>query len=67
MLSDAKRDVAARRTIELLREVGTLLLAFAPLDYMLQPQAELWSLGGFIVLGSSLFCWSLLRELRRLQ
>jgi hypothetical protein len=63
----AQLNTIAHRTIDLLREVGTLLLAFAPFDYMLQPEVEVWSLAGFVVLGTTLFIWSLRLELRRQQ
>ena len=57
-------DVLARRLTELAREVGTLLLAFAPLDYALEPEAAAWSLGGFVFIGSALFGLSVYRETR---
>jgi len=56
--------VASARFTDLAREVGTLLLAFAPLDYLLQPSLEPWSLIGFVFVGGALFVWSLLREAR---
>ncbi len=56
--------IANERLTGLYREVGTLLLAFAPLDYSLEPDAAAWSLAGFIVAGISLFALSVFREVR---
>jgi hypothetical protein len=64
-LNRLQRAIVSRRFTDLLREVGTLLLAFAPLDYMLQPDLDPWSLLGFVTMGVAFFLLSLVRELRR--
>jgi hypothetical protein len=53
------------RLCGLFREVGTLLVAFAPLDYSMQSgELPRLSLAGFLVAGACLFVLSLLIELR---
>ena len=53
-----------RRLTDLYREVGTLLIAFAPLDYSLEPAAARWTLVGFVVVGIALFALSVIHEAR---
>lgn len=48
----------------MLRELGTLLLAFAPLDYLQQEHVDFTTLAGFVILGLTLVALSMLRELR---
>ena len=45
-----------------MREVGTLLIAFAPLDYTMREAGDPWTLAGFLVAGGVLFGLSVLWE-----
>ena len=63
-LSDNQRSLIEARITVIVREVGTLLLAFAPLDDSLQINIEPWSLVGFVTAGGGLFVLSLVREIR---
>jgi len=64
-LSRRHQILLAARITDLYREVGTLLLAFAPLDFLLQPTLDPWSLFGFVLVGSAFFVLSVVREIRR--
>ena len=55
--------VGGRFTV-LCREVGTLLLAFAPLDYFQHETLDVVGLLAFVLLGSMLFAYSVIREMR---
>lgn len=63
---EERQTVATQRLTDLIREAGTLLLAFAPLDYMLLPELDPMSLFGFLVIGVCLFRLAVIREVRRL-
>ena len=63
-LSQEQRVIAWARVAGLCREVGTLLLAFAPLDYALQPDVDPIVLVGFVVVGGGLFVGSLIYDVR---
>ena len=52
------------RAIALMREIGTLLLTFAPLDYSLQERVNLKLLAAFIVVAVLLIGYSMIREAR---
>ena len=58
-----KARIGARMTV-LYREVGTLLLAFAPLDYLQRDTVNVLELLAFLSIGVSLFGWSVFREMR---
>ena len=47
-----------------LREIGTLLVAFAPLDFTMSERAGGWSLAGFLVAGGIAFAIAVAMELR---
>jgi hypothetical protein len=64
--SRERQALVDRRLTDMIREIATLLLAFAPLDYMLLSQLDPLSLFGFVIIGASLFRWSVIRELRRM-
>ena len=66
-LSQRHQLLLAVRITDLYREVGTLLLAFAPLDFLLQPTLDPWSLFGFVLVGSAFFALSVVREIRRVK
>ena len=52
------------RVAVLCREVGTLLVAFAPLDYSIQQAPRSETMTGFVVAGAALFTVSLVIEWR---
>ena len=56
-----------RRVNEIFREVGTLLLAFAPLDYLQSERVDVATLTGFVLLGSLFVVLALAREIRGLR
>jgi hypothetical protein len=62
-----RSDKCARRVKELCREVGTLLLAFAPVDYFQQEHVDTAALIAFVVLGIALVAFAGIRELRGAQ
>ena len=63
--SSKQRTHVVERAAGLCREVGTLLVAFAPLDYSMQHQTvNAASLAGFLVTGGVLFALSIFIELR---
>lgn len=64
MPPEKQSAIVADRLTSLYREVGTLLPAFTPLDYSMQPDLAAWSLAGFITVGGRLFALSVHRELR---
>ena len=64
-LSAEQRSLIDERIGSALREIGTLLLAFAPLDHTMNETASAWSLAGFVIAGGLLFAFSILEELRR--
>lgn len=61
-LSEHHQAILATRITDLARELGTLLLAVAPLDFLLQPALDPWSLFGFVLVGGGLFILSVVRE-----
>ena len=63
-LSRKQQARLASRLTELCREVGTLLLAFAPLDYFQQEHLDARGLLSFVLLAMVLFAYSVVRELR---
>lgn len=64
-LSPEQRSIVHERIAGALREIGTLLVAFAPLDYTMSESAGAWSLAGFLILGGCLFTLGVYSELRR--
>ena len=66
-LSSAHFTIIRDRLAVLCREVGTLLLAFAPLDYALQKGVEPATFIGFVLLGGVLFLISLVHDVRRAE
>ena len=64
-LADQHKTLLRDRVTALAREVGTLLLAFAPLDYSLQRDVDPWSLGLFVLVGIGLFVASVRAEIGR--
>ena len=64
-VTDEEWELAVARVIALFREVGTLLLAFAPLDYAMQPGvSDPRILQAFLLAGLALFALSLIAEWR---
>ena len=63
-LTKKERALIGHRFTLLLREVGTLLVAFAPLDYFQHDAIDVPGLAGFTILGLALFAWSVFRDLR---
>lgn len=64
LLSSLQQKIVWTRLAELSREVGTLLLAFAPLDYALQETINPLILAGFGGAGGTLFLISLVHDIR---
>jgi len=64
LLSRTQRRLINRRANELCREVGTLLLAFAPLDYFQQEHVDVAMLATFLTIGIVLVALGLIGELR---
>ena len=67
MISTVERRIIRRRLEELCREVGALLIAFAPLDAALasdQPNRWGWLLL-FLSLGAFLTVYAMIEEIRR--
>ena len=67
MISESTRRIIHHRVEELFREVGALLMAFAPLDAALasnEPNRWGWLLL-FLTLGALLTVFALMLELRR--
>jgi hypothetical protein len=60
-----QEETVLTRVVDAMREIGTLLLAFAPLDYSLKEGTHPWSLGGFIVAGVLLLSGAVIIEVRR--
>ena len=65
MSLDSKTKPAAERVEDALREIGTLLLAFAPLDAVLTEEARRGYVLLFVLAGLLLFMGSLSLERRR--
>jgi hypothetical protein len=63
-MNELQRATFKNRMLEGMREVGVLLIAFAPLDSAMPGQVNLWMLAGFLVMGACLFSASILLELR---
>ena len=63
-LSPQQRSIINARFIMLCREVGTLLLAFVPLDYSLADNASGWRLIALFVAGAALFAYSVYSDVR---
>ena len=61
----AKSHTARRRIEEGMREVGILLIAFAPLDAVLAERPAVGVLLFFLLLGIALFTTALVLEWRR--
>jgi len=61
-LTAEERLKVAARFAGSMREVGTLLIAFAPLDYTMQEAADPWTLAGFLVAGGALLTVSIFWE-----
>ena len=64
-LTTEQWNKASDRFVGLFREVGTLLMAFAPLDYAMQIRIVApWVLTAFLLAGATLFVFSVMVELR---
>ena len=63
-LTAVQQKIVWKRLADLSREVGTLLLAFAPLDYALQETINPLILAGFGVAGGTLFLIALVYDIR---
>jgi hypothetical protein len=57
-------SILSKRLTDLYREVGTLLIAFVPLDYSLQQEISPRSLAAFLAVGGMTFALSIYRENR---
>lgn len=62
-----QKQIIWQRLAGLCREIGTLLLAFAPLDYSLQQDVRPATLVGFVVAGGFLFLISLAHDVRKVE